>query len=95
MNQDFLRDKDGDLLIENGDFVFGSSDQQHVENIFLAQQGEYKEWPLIGFGAINYIKTKVRDSEFKRDLKLQLSFDDYVAMNIDTTQGIENLKIEI
>jgi hypothetical protein len=92
---DLLLDSTGDVMIENGDFVFGESDQQHVEDIFIANQGEYKEWPLLGFGAINYIKTRVTDAEFKRDLKIQLAYDDYIAANIDTSNGIENVKIEI
>lgn len=92
---DLLLDSSGDILIENGDFVFGESDQQHVEDIFIANQGEYKEWPLLGFGAINYIKSRVTDAEFKRDLKIQLAYDDYIAANIDTSNGIENVKIEI
>lgn len=95
MNQDILRNVDGDLDFANGDIVIGQSDQQHVEDIFIAHQGEYKEFPLIGFGAIDYIKSNVVDSEFKRDLKLQLEYDGYNSVTIDISNGIENLKIEI
>jgi hypothetical protein len=95
MNRDYLKTVNGDLLIVNGDFVVGESDQQHIEDIFITNQGEYKEWPLLGFGAINYIKSRVTDAEFKRDLKIQLAYDDYIAANIDTSNGIENVKIEI
>ena len=95
MRQDILRDENNDLLIENGDFVIGESDQQHVLDILDSQKGEWKEFPLIGFGAINYIKTNVSEDEFKRDLKIQLSYDDYENSNIDLRQGIENLIIEI
>ncbi len=92
---DLLKDLSGDIIIENGDFVFGDSDQQHVEDIFMCNQGEFKEWPLLGFGAINYIKSTITDEEFKRDLKIQLDYDDYTSVNIDTSEGFENLKIEI
>jgi hypothetical protein len=92
---DLLKDLSGDIIIENGDFVFGDSDQQHVEDIFMCNQGEFKEWPLLGFGAISYIKSTITDEEFKRDLKIQLDYDDYTAVNIDTSEGFENLKIEI
>ena len=92
---DLLKDLSGEIIIENGDFVFGDSDQQHVEDIFMCNQGEFKEWPLLGFGAIGYIKSTITDEEFKRDLKIQLDYDDYTAVNIDTSNGFENLKIEI
>jgi len=93
MRQDILIE-DGDLMM-NGDFVIGQSDQQHVGDIFIAQPGEYKKWPVIGFGAVNYVKTRKRIDEFKRDLKLQLQFDGYANPEIDTTDGIEKTKISI
>lgn len=95
MRKDFLTDDNNDLLIQNGDFVIGESDQQHVMDILDSQKGEFKEFPLAGFGAINYIKRTITESEFKRDLKLQLSYDGYSNATIDTSKGIENLNIEI
>ena len=95
MRIDILTDDDGDLLWENGDFVIGESDQQHVLDIFDSQPGETKEFPLCGFGAINYVKTRVTESEFKRDLKLQLNYDGYPNPSIDMSGGFENLNIEI
>ncbi|PWA05481.1 hypothetical protein, partial [Flavobacterium laiguense] len=62
---------------------------------FSTQQGEFKEFPLAGFGAINYIKRTITADEFKRDLKIQLNYDGYANATIDTSQGIENLNIEI
>lgn len=95
MRLDYLRDENGELLIVDGDYVIGPSDQQHVIDILESQQFEYKEFPLIGFGAINYIKRIVNEDEFKRDLKIQLAYDGYSDATIDLSQGIENLKIEI
>ena len=95
MRQDILRDENGGLLFANGDFAIGQSDQQHVEDILDLQPGELKEFPLAGFGAINFIKRTITQSEFKRDLKIQLNYDGYNNAKIDTSEGIENLKIEI
>lgn len=96
MRNDILRDEDtGKLQCENGDFVTGQSDQQHVIDMLDFQQGELKEFPLAGFGAINYIKKTITEDEFKRDLKLQLNYDGYTNPTIDTSSGIENLRIEI
>lgn len=95
MRQDILHDDNGDLLFENGDFKIGASDQQHVGDIFIMNPGENKEFPVLGFGAIRYIKKTIIESEFKRDLKLQLEYDGYINADIDTSNGIENIKIEV
>lgn len=95
MRKDLLLDEAGDLLIQNGDFVIGQSDQQHVLDMMDCQMGELKEFPLAGFGAINYIKRRISAVEFKRDLKLQLNYDGYVDAAIDLSKGIENLKIDL
>lgn len=95
MRLDILRDENGNLAFADGDFLVGQSDQQHVEDILDLQPGELKEFPLAGFGAINYIKRTITADEFKRDLKLQLNYDGYNNVNIDTSNGIQNLRIEI
>lgn len=95
MRQDILRGDNGSLQFADGDFAIGQSDQQHVEDILDLQPGEIKEFPIIGFGAINYIKRTITPSEFKRDLKIQLNMDGYSNPVIDTSTGIENLKVEI
>ncbi|GGE89463.1 hypothetical protein SAMN05443634_104103 [Chishuiella changwenlii] len=93
--KDFKRTDDLDLEIKNGDFVIAESDQQHVEDIFIAQKGEFKEYPQVGFGAINYIKTNTTSYQFERDLKIQLDYDNYSNVEIDISDGIENTKITI
>lgn len=96
MRQDILLDNTGDLDFHNGDFDIGQSDQQHIEHIVEAQKGEYKAFPLVGFGVINYLKKSTRiKSDFKRDLKMQLEYDNYQNPNIDISEGFENLKIEV
>lgn len=95
MRTDILRDDNGGLAFANGDFATGQSDQQHVEDLLDLQVGEIKEFPLAGFGAINYIKKTVSAAEFKRDLKIYLNMDGYANPVIDVSKGIENLRIEI
>jgi hypothetical protein len=95
MRTDLLRDDNGNLAFANGDFATGQSDQQHVEDIFDLQAGELKEFPMAGFGSINYIKRTITAAAFKRSLKIQLNYDGYNDATIDTSNGLENLKIEI
>lgn len=93
--KDILLNEASELDIRNGDFVVGASEQQHVEAIFLTQKGEYKEFPLLGFGAENYLKSTVSQVQFKRDLKIQLAYDFFGDAKIDLSNGFKNLTIEI
>lgn len=93
--KDVLLNDSNDLQIENGDFVVGNSDKQNVKLIVDSFKGEFKEFPLIGFGVLNYIKTNISEMKFKRDLKIQLEKDNYKNPNIDLSNGFEKLKIEI
>lgn len=94
MMKDFLLDSNNDIEVSNGDFVISDSDQQHIEAILLDHKGEYKEFPLLGFGIRNYLKSNVSEIAFKRDLKIALEYDNYVKAKIDLSEGFENLKIE-
>lgn len=95
MRQDILKDDENKLIFTDGDFTIGTSDQQHVGDIFLSHPGEFKEFPVVGFGAVKYLKTRITEDEFKRDLKIQLQYDGYQNAGIDTSNGIAKLKIEI
>lgn len=94
--KDIALDDDNDLKIVGGDFSIELSDQQHVQIIFKTHMGEFKEWPLLGFGADNYLKkTGITKAEFLRDLKVQLEYDGYPDADIDLDKGIEKLTIKV
>ncbi|MGG7468675.1 hypothetical protein [Chryseobacterium arthrosphaerae] len=95
MRKDILVNENHETMIRNGDFVIGDSDRQHVIDITFAHPGEYKNYPLIGFGAILQIKKNIDNNLFKRNLSIQLEYDDYHNPEIDLTGGYENLKINI
>lgn len=96
MRKDIALEQDtNDIRLEGGDFKIESSDLQHVEHIVHNQKGEYKEFPLLGFGAENYLKTNTEGVAFKRDLKVQLEYDGYKNPDIDISEGIWNLVISI
>lgn len=59
--QDFLLDDNGDLKIENEDFVLGNSDVQHQELLLLMDKGELKENPTKTVGLIQYINESEND----------------------------------
>lgn len=96
MRKDFLLNQQNDLEIENGDFVIGQSDQQHVQSIVTMHQGEMKEWPLVGFGAEKYLKqTTLNKMKFLRDLKVQLANDNYANAQVKIDNTLKNLEIDL
>lgn len=46
---------DLDLLVENGDFVIGTSDEQELSALLLSAPGIFKNAPLIGADAQRYL----------------------------------------
>ncbi len=95
MRKDILTDEDGDLMIVNGDFYIGESDEQHISDLFLSQPGEYKRTPMVGFGASSYLKRNITEAEFRRNLKIQLDLDGYENALIDLSEGIPKINITL
>lgn len=82
--KDFLLDDNGDLLIQNGDFVIGESDNQHQLDILLSEKGEWKEFPEIGVG-INEMLSDDDFVEFLIEAKKNLEYDGMSINNIEFT----------
>lgn len=75
---DFLYDENGKLQTENGDFVTGTSDDQHVKLLLELNKGELKENPTIGVGLNQYLKKQHTSlTELKRAIKVGLEADSY------------------
>lgn len=72
---DFLNGPDGNLLIQNGDFVVGPSDEQHNLSIMRANPGDWKEYPLVGFGPYKYLNSRATSSQLNRNARIQLKAD--------------------
>lgn len=82
--KDILLDSKGDLLIQNGDFVIGESDNQHQLDIITAAKGEFKEFPEIGVG-INEMLSDDDFVEFLIEAKKNLEYDGMKINNIEFT----------
>lgn len=93
--KDIVVSENDDLEIVNGDFVVATSNKQHVRDIFRSHKGEYKEYPLLGFGAGGYLK-KNNDLKytFLRGLKQQLRYDGYDNTVIEI-RDFGKIKIDI
>lgn len=43
-----IDEKNGDLMVDHGRLVVGSTDSQIAEHVLVSMRGEWKERPLIG-----------------------------------------------
>src|SRR5436853_7829363 len=89
--EDFMLDADGDLLIENDDYVIGLSDEQHIEDILDGYPGEYRNAPMLGV----YLQRAVNglvDGSIRRDIAINLEADNYKVGSV-TISG-DNLDID-
>lgn len=88
--QDFLLDEDGDLRIDNGDFVIGDSDQDHINDIMNSVQGWFKKSPLLGFNPYQYLNSRLDPTDINKNAKIQLKSDGYINIIVDLTQDSNN-----
>ena len=88
MTKDFMLGADKDLSIENGDFVLDDSDAQHIKSILEANQGDYRQSPLIGYFIENDLKSNARQTEIiEARIRLALVADGYIVNKIEITNG--------
>jgi hypothetical protein len=76
MAKDFIQDIDGDLKINNGDFVIGESEMQEVAAILEMSQGELRNDPLIGANLTTQIRSVENVEKIKRLISVQLELDE-------------------
>ncbi len=89
---DILLNDDDSPVIRNGDFE-GEEDTnfQHVRHLFIAVQGEIREFPLSGIGLRQENKATGNTENLKRRSKLQLEIDGYRVdkLNIEDFETID------
>jgi hypothetical protein len=99
---DIELDADGDLKIENGDFVLALSDQQHIEHIVESEKGNWRQHPLVGVGIVrflNYNQAVGMKGQLLRKIRLQLEYDNFrvdrLALSGDLlTTGSQGIEID-
>lgn len=93
MNDIIVDPNDGnDLVVEGGDFYIAFSQFQHIAHIIEAEPGQYKQWPLLGFGVRNYLNGIV-DGAVRRKLQLQLESDGHQVRELTYAEGVLGVKI--
>lgn len=87
---DFLLDSDFDLMIKDGDFLLGESNQQHQQSILLAEKGAFKQHPTLGVGLFSFLKNE-NPNELLREIRLEFDNDGMKIKRI----GFEGGKLKI
>jgi|VirMetMinimDraft_7_1064189.scaffolds.fasta_scaffold130059_2 hypothetical protein len=86
--------EDNDLVIENGDFKIGESDQQSIELIIDSYLGHWKESPLCGVGVDLFLNSSGQQLALKRAISVQLEADGMINVNV-TSNSSELLDLTI
>jgi len=87
---DFMQENNA-IVIRDNDIVKGESDKQHIQDLISAHYGWYREFPLMGASASDYINAAANQlAKFEGDIKTALKSDGYinkkVIVNEFTTQ---------
>ena len=92
---DFKLNKNMDLEIKDGDFVTGDTDQQNIELILLSHKGSFKEYPILGVGITDYLKSPEIMSRLRleNEISNQLEYDNFFTKAIDVND-LENIHID-
>lgn len=80
MNDILLNDND-EVLVTNGDFTVGFSDQQHQKHLILIEKGEIKRNVTAGVGAMRYLESE-KEAELLREIVVQFNGDGIQINNI-------------
>lgn len=65
----------GDIMIVDGDIVFGEGSHQHVKDLLLAQKGHYKQSPEAGIGIHDFINDDIGRIELEGIIEKQVALD--------------------
>jgi hypothetical protein len=85
VQKDIMIGEDMDILIVDGNLVFGDATMQHQQVILLAHKGELKASPLLGVGVSDWL---LEDDDNMLSLKIeiqkQLESDGLTISKLDT-----------
>lgn len=68
---------DGDLQIKDGDLLLDESEQFHINDIVIQNEGEQKQFPLLGVGALRFLNGSETFDEIKKRIIVQLESDNF------------------
>ncbi|WP_028888351.1 hypothetical protein [Tenacibaculum ovolyticum] len=93
--EDFKLNEEMDLVFENGDFSIEDTDQQNIELILLTHKGSFKEYPILGVGITDYLKSPeiISRLRLENEINNQLEYDNFTIKEVDVN-NLENIHID-
>ncbi len=87
----------GDLACYNGDLVFGNSDTQNVHDLINDNIGEWKQYPNVGLGIINYLNSNMDNTTITQAIRIQLQNDGFdtssLVVTTDNSNSVETIDV--
>lgn len=87
---DIAQTSGGDIELATGDLTYNESTEQHQQDILIADQGHYKEFPDIGVGILNFLHDTDPEN-LLRTTRKQFTKDGMKVRHI----GIKNNQIDV
>lgn len=86
---DFILDNTGDLLITDGDFPVGDCTEQEMQDIIMSYPGWWKEYPLVGCAALDYINSPGTGRNLSNIITQQLKLDGKMVTSFSTSMNAD------
>lgn len=93
--EDFKLDDNKDLTFGIDDFNIDDTDQQNIELILLSHKGSFKEFPILGVGITDYLKSPeiISRLRLENEISNQLEYDNFEIKEVDVN-NLENIIID-
>ncbi|CAL2055442.1 hypothetical protein [Tenacibaculum sp. 190524A05c] len=93
--EDFKLDDNKDLSFNKGDLNIDNTDQQNIELILLSHKGSFKEFPILGVGITDYLKSPeiISRLRLENEINNQLEYDNFEIKEVDVN-NLENIIID-
>lgn len=88
-----ILDKDNEPVIKDGTLAIGETREQNAQLIITAEKGEFKEYPQLGVGISQFLKSTGREKELLRAIRVQLALDGIKPQTIDYNDGKLNIEL--
>lgn len=76
---DILIQDSGEPVLESGDFVVGDATRQNQQLILVSTKGSWRQSPVVGVGAVDYLLDSEDNEELKKEVRKQMELD---GMNV-------------
>ncbi len=84
--------ENNDLKITGGDLAIGYSDEQHIEQITVANKGDYKQYPVVGVAITKMLNAPISykvKRKIEKQIAVQLQYDKAKNIKVEFNDTIK------